>query len=147
MNWMYYNIAIADTINNVNNFRNHNKFEIVIPKNNDFRYNNIRGDLAMNYSNIIKKGFDYFEDSNGNIIKLNSKILFTIEIDENGFYYSNDKYNIYTFGETQKEAENNLYECFLVQFESYALEEDEKLDDKALLLKKDLLAIYGDYNA
>lgn len=86
-----------------------------------------------------KKEFSILKnDTTGREIYLNDKIVFEIEIDENGFYYSNNKYNIYAFWETQNEVENNLVEEFLIQYKAYALEEDENLDSNSLILKKDL---------
>ena len=76
-------------------------------------------------------------------IKLNSAIVFKIEVENCGFYYINEKYNIYAFGETQEEVENNLFDAFMDQYESYALEKDENLTEKSLILKDNLLKIFG----
>ena len=49
---------------------------------------------------------------------------------------------MYVYGETQKEAENNLLTAFREQMEMFCNEEDEKLDKNAQKLKKDLKEVY-----
>ena len=121
---------------------------ITIPKTTNIDYNIFRGDLFMNKSNSNKKEFIKLENKEtGKYIILNKSITFYIEINKDGFYYSNDQYNIYAFGKCQSEVENNLLEEFLIQYESYAFTSDDKLDSKALLLKKNLLSIYGENSA
>lgn len=133
------------------------KYKIIFPKSNKsnniyaFDYtSNERDDYCLINNNdfLNKKEFLILKNNITNeMVKLKDKIVFQIEIDENGFYYSNAKYNIYAYGETQEEVENNLLEEFMIQYNSYALEKDENLDEKALVLKDNLLSIYGEYNA
>ncbi|MGN1298229.1 MAG: hypothetical protein ACI4VH_07480 [Clostridia bacterium] len=108
---------------------------------------NERNDSVINRNSLNKSFLELKNDITGECIELNKAINFKIEIDKNGFYYSNDDYNIYAYGETQREAENNILEEFKIQYESYALEKDEKLDNNAKILKNNLLMIYGGKNA
>ncbi|MBR2138611.1 MAG: hypothetical protein IJ966_04840 [Bacilli bacterium] len=92
---------------------------------------------------IVYKEFDVLSSEDSEIIVyLNYPILFKIEIDENGFYYINERFNLYVYGATQKEAENRLLESFYDQCEAFCFEEDSKLDKNAQKLKKDLLEVY-----
>jgi len=108
---------------------------------------NERNDYVVD-KNSLNKSFSELKNSiTGEYIKLNGTINFKIEIDEKGFYYTNDEYNIYAYGITQNEAENDILEEFKIQYEFYALEDDDKLDENAKRLKYNLLKIYGDKNA
>lgn len=98
--------------------------------------------------NSLNKSFLKLKNSlTGECIILKKTINFKIEIDENGFYYINDDYNIYAYGKTQIEAENNILEEFKEQYYFYALEDDDKLDDNAKKLKYRLLKICCDEDA
>lgn len=133
------------------------KYTIIFPKSNKkhnnciFDYTSNEGDdyyLRSENDSLNRKEFLVLKNNITNeMIQLNDKIVFEIEIDENGFYYSNSKYNIYAFGETQEEVENNLLEEFMIQYKAYALEKNENLDKNALKLKENLLSIYGGTNA
>ncbi len=133
------------------------KYTIIFPKSNKkhnnciFDYTSNEGDdyyLRSENDSLNRKEFLVLKNNITNeMIRLNDKIVFEIEIDENGFYYSNSKYNIYAFGETQEEVENNLLEEFMIQYKAYAMEKNENLDENALKLKEDLLSIYGGNNA
>lgn len=92
---------------------------------------------------IVYKEFDVLSSENNElIVYLNFPILFKIEIDENGFYYINERFNLYVYGATQNEAENRLLEVFIDQCNMFCSEEDSKLDKNAQKLKKDLLEVY-----
>lgn len=124
-----------------------------------FLYNNIIGQYSnlinhdWNFENFsvvekkLSKKFTYFENDKNNIIELRFPIEFFIETDENGFYYINKKYNLYVFGETQKEVESKIYDEFLRQYEFYAKDDDVNLDNNAKKLKYDLLSVYGGISA
>lgn len=108
---------------------------------------NERNDFVMNKRVLNKSFFELKNSMTGECITLNKTINFKIEVDENGFYYINDDYNIYAYGITQKEAEDNILEEFKIQYMFYALEDDDKLDDNAKKLKYNLLKVYGGNNA
>lgn len=92
---------------------------------------------------VVYKEFDVLSSKNSEIIVyLNFPILFKIEIDENGFYYINERFNLYVYGENQEEAESRLLEAFREQCEAFCYEEDSKLDKNAQKLKKDLKEIF-----
>lgn len=80
------------------------------------------------------------------MVKLCKNIDFIITSDEDGFYYTNDLYNLFVFGETQNEVENHLYEELIFQYNSYATENDDNLDSNAKKLKYNLLSLF-DRNA
>ncbi|MGN1355241.1 MAG: hypothetical protein ACI4WP_01040 [Bacilli bacterium] len=110
----------------------------------DFVNNNIMGDnYIMNSKEYVKPFTELYDVAHDKLIKLSKKIDFIITSDEDGFYYTNKNYNIYVYGETQKEAESLLYEELKFQFDNYALEEDEKLDTNAKRLKNNLLSLFG----
>lgn len=97
----------------------------------------------MNNSNVSYKKLDkLFNSVNKETIYLNYPIVFKIEVDENGIYYINEKYNLYVYGASQSEAEDNLVESFKEQVMAFGFEEDSKLDENAKLLKAELLKIY-----
>lgn len=112
-----------------------------------FKYNSIRREnYVMEKNEYILKKFNKFHNTiTGKTLTLTNQITFKIEIEPEGFYYSNDKYNIYAFGINQEDAENNLLDEFLIQYNAYALEKDENLDHNAQTLKRDLLSIYGEF--
>ena len=78
-------------------------------------------------------------------ILLNYPINFKIECDKYGYYYINEKFNLYVYGETQEEAEDKLVDAFKEQLNIFAYEEDNKLDKNALDLKNKLLGIYKSF--
>lgn len=95
------------------------------------------------YNNNLYKELDVLSSNDSNtVLYLNFPISFKIEADENGFYYISEKYNLYVYGKTQDEAENNLLEAFKDQFEAFCFEEDVHLDKNAQILKKNLLEVY-----
>ena len=111
-----------------------------------FKYNSIRREsYVMEKNEYILKKFNKLHNTiTGKTLTLTNQITFKIEIEPEGFYYSNEKYNIYAFGISQEDAENNLLDEFLIQYNAYALEKDEMLDHNAQVLKRDLLSIYGE---
>lgn len=150
-----YSYNIASILDNIKSqYSQLGKYHIIFPKemsdkngnkniNSVYTLNERIGEL-MEYDNIISKQFLTLDDNRNNKkIKLNSAIVFKIEVENCGFYYINEKYNIYAFGETQEEVENNLFDAFMDQYESYALEKDENLTEKSLILKDNLLKIFG----
>ena len=80
-------------------------------------------------------------------IYLNFPIIFEINIESNGFYYTNKEYNIYAYWTTQEDAELDIFNEFEFQYKEYAMESDENLDKNAKELKYKLLAIFGGKNA
>ncbi len=80
-------------------------------------------------------------------IYLNFPITFEINIDSNGFYYTNEEYNIYAYGVTQTEAELDIFNEFELQYKEYAMEKDENLDKNAKKLKYKLHNIFEGTNA
>ena len=109
--------------------------------------NNLIGDPLIMNNKELKKTFNELYDANNNTtIKLSKKIDFVITTDEDGFYYANNIYNVYVFGETQNEVENHLYEELKFQYDSYATEDDDSLDSNAIKLKYNLLSLF-DRNA
>lgn len=91
----------------------------------------------------IKRLSELCNKETGEIIILNHPITFRIEIDEDGIYYNSDKYNLYVYGETQSDAENNLVDAFKDQIEIFGKELDVNLDENARRLKRNLLEVYS----
>lgn len=119
---------------------NHNNQEFV------YTLNERTGSVVN--KNSLNMSFSELKNSiTGEVIKLNKAINFKIDIDENGFYFSNDEFNIYAYGATQTEVQNDILEEFKEQYNFYAKEKDENLDDNAKKLKYSLLKIYGGKNA
>lgn len=117
-------------------------------KNINFAYNLNEGDNFMINRNIYNISFSELKNKkSGEYVKLKSTIEFKIEIDKNGFYYSNEEYNIFAFGETQRDVEDDVFDEFMIQYNFYTKENDNDLDKNARILKYKLLKIYGGKNA
>ena len=125
--------------NMIDQFKNNSSYSVV------YDINNERNDYVNRIYTI-----PFFELKNSvtkECINLTKPLMFKIEVNKEGFYYTNEEYNIYAYGETQKEAEIDVLEEFKIQYKSYALEDDINLDKKAKILKKKLLDICGDIDA
>lgn len=117
-------------------------------KNINFAYNLNEGNNFMINRNIYNISFSELKNKkSGEYVKLKSTIEFKIEIDKNGFYYSNEEYNIFAFGETQRDVEDDVFDEFMIQYNFYTNENDNDLDKNARILKYKLLKIYGGKNA
>ena len=104
--------------------------------------NNIIGDTMPDYSKkIFTELYDYESKS---YVKLSTSVEFVVSSDEYGFYYSNDVYNVHAYGETQEEAEKQLYAELMHQYNSYAHDDDNYLDSRARKLKYNLLSLFVD---
>lgn len=106
--------------------------------------NNIIGDYIMPDKEYVKSFTELYDVAHDKIIKLSKKIDFIITLDEDGFYYTNQLYNIFIYGKTQMDAENNLFEELKFQYDSYATENDNNLDSNARKLKYNLLSLFQD---
>lgn len=138
------NVTIPRSYEYVNYNTNKSDYEDIIKKVIDSCNNNSNGDntIVIGDYSMLKKSFSELFDKNTNKrIQLLKKIDFIISSDENGFYYENKQFNIYVYGENQKEAEDNIFEELLFQYNNYVYEDDDKLDTNALKLKYDLLSI------
>lgn len=117
-------------------------------KNINFAYNLNEGNNFMINRNVYNISFSELKNKkSGEYIKLKGIIEFKIEIDKNGFYYSNEEYNIFAFGETQRDVEDDVFDEFMIQYNFYTNENDNDLDKNARILKYKLLKIYGGKNA
>ena len=104
--------------------------------------------FANTINSVYYKKMQILENKEtGENVKLKFPMIFKIEVDKNGIYYSNDEYNLYASGETQAEAENDVFEEFMINYCAYAREKDNLLDTNAKNLKYKLLKICGDFNA
>ena len=131
INWEF---KYEDIISELLNYSN-NKYGVV--------NNNIMGDSLIMEKKEFKKTFNELYDAkNDTSIKLFKSIDFIITSDEDGFYYTNDLYNIFVFGETQNEVEDCLYDDLKFQYDSYATENDDNLDSNAKKLKYNLLSLF-----
>ena len=111
-------------------------------RNNNVDNNNIIGDnYIMNAKSYIKSFSELFDSRNGKNIQLLKRIDFNISSDEDGFYYTNRQYNIFVFGESQLDAENNIFDELMFQYNRYVFEKDEDLEKKKKRLKYDLLSL------
>ena len=90
---------------------------------------------------IFTELYDYESKS---YVKLSTSVEFVVSSDEYGFYYSNDVYNVHAYGETQEEAEKQLYAELMHQYNSYAHDDDNYLDSRARKLKYNLLSLFVD---
>lgn len=126
------------------------KYGIIIPKEKINKNNSVNLDhiisrentTNMENNNIYKELEILSSDYSDVVLYLNFPISFKIEVDENGFYYISEKYNLYVYGKTQNEAESNILEEFRDQFDAFCFEEDINLDKNAQTLKKNLLEVY-----
>lgn len=106
--------------------------------------NNIIGDYIMTDKEYVKSFTELYDVAHDRKIKLSKKIDFVVTSDEDGFYYTNQLYNIFIYGKTQTDAENNLFEELKFQYDSYAIENDNNLDSNAKKLKYNLLSLLQD---
>lgn len=125
------------------------------PKTSFLYHNSIRNEHNINEENsTIMQEQNYYteikelyDEENNQLITLNQPLILRIEVDKNGFYYINEKYNLYIYGITQDEAEKNIVKELKSQYIIYALEKDDNLDKNAKKLKYDLLSLMGENNA
>ncbi len=106
--------------------------------------NNIIGDYIMTNKEYVKSFTELYDVAHDKKVKLSKKIDFIITSDEDGFYYTNQLYNIFVYGKTQTDAENNLFEELKFQYDSYVTENDNNLDSNAKKLKYNLLSLFHD---
>lgn len=117
-------------------------------KNINFAYTINEGNNFMINRSVYDISFSELKNTKvGEYIKLKGIIEFKIEIDQNGFYYSSEEYNIFAYGKTQQDVENDVFDEFMIQYNLYANENDRDLDKNARILKYKLLKIYGGKNA
>ena len=81
-----------------------------------------------------------------NIIKISNHLykfidpfIYSIQKKEGEVITRNEYFNIFGYGETLEEAEEDLFEYVNELWESYVEEDDENLDDSAIKLKNNLL--------
>lgn len=65
--------------------------------------------------------------------------IYTIKYEDNVYIAENNLFNIFGYGETIAEAENQLYESIDDLWAVYVEENDENLNDGALELKKQIM--------
>ena len=110
---------------------------------NDYDYITNEENITNMNNKIVYKEFDMLSSEYSDIIVyLNFPIMFKIEVDETGFYYINERFNLYVYGSSQQEAENNLLGAFRDQVEAFCFEDDAFLDKNAQKLKRDLKEVY-----
>ncbi|MFR3156033.1 MAG: hypothetical protein ACLTON_03665 [Christensenellales bacterium] len=73
------------------------------------------------------------------IYEFKCDFIYTIKLDGNVYIAENDLFNIFGYGETMAEAENQLYESVDDLWNVYVEESDENLDDGAINLKKEIV--------
>ena len=105
--------------------------------------NNIIGEnYIMEKSEYQKSFIELYDVDQDKMVRLSKSIEFVISSDEDGFYYSNEEYNVYVYGKTQNDAENNLLCELKFQYHSYVFENDCDLDTNAQKLKYKLLSLF-----
>lgn len=75
----------------------------------------------------------------GKRIVLLKPVVFLVEQSKEGCFLTNKNLNILANGKTFENAEEDMYEEFLIQWELYANEKDENLTPKAQVIKRNLL--------
>lgn len=123
--------------------------------------NNIKDILFSLYTNFYRSATLYDTNLNINVLsgvnmskyyKVKSEIrildhlyvfksnfIYSITKEDEGFIAENEYFNIFGYGETAEEAEKELYEYINDLWECYAEEDDENLDESAIILKGKLL--------
>ncbi len=121
--------------------------------------NNIKDILYSLYSNIKKSTILYSTDINilsgvamsryyktkneieilGHLYKFESNFIYSITKEDEGIIAENEYFNIFGYGDTAEEAEQELYEYINDLWECYVEEDDENLDESAISLKEKLL--------
>ncbi|MDD2410021.1 MAG: hypothetical protein PHD03_04830 [Bacilli bacterium] len=109
----------------------------------DLEHSISMGDI-LNMKEIEKK-FNVLKDDNcSKEIRFKNPVIFKIELENDIYYYFNNIYKIYSYGQTQEEAESKLYQCFLKKYKLFSSTPDEELDEKARELKNNLKMIFED---
>lgn len=91
---------------------------------------NMKNEYYTSYKSIIIDGKPVF---------LLKDTIFLIEQTTDGYYFTNKDLNIISGGKKFEDAEKNMYDEFLIQWELYAVEKDENLTKNAQIIKKNLL--------
>ncbi|MDD4187259.1 MAG: hypothetical protein PHX04_00580 [Bacilli bacterium] len=91
---------------------------------------NMKNEYYTSYKSIIIDGKPVF---------LLKDTIFLVEQTNDGYYFTNKDLNIISSGKKFEDAEQNMYEEFLIQWELYAVEKDENLTKRAQIIKKHLL--------
>lgn len=100
--------------------------------------------LTKSERNLENMNNEYYKKYNSIIIDgkkifLTKPVILLVEQNNDGYFFLNKDINIIAGGKSFEEAEQNMYEEFLIQWELYADEKDENLTTKAQLIKKNLL--------
>lgn len=73
------------------------------------------------------------------LYKFEFNFIYSITKEEECIIAENEFFNIFGYGQTIEEAENELFEYINVLWEAYVEENDENLDQSAIVLKKKIL--------
>lgn len=78
---------------------------------------------------------------NDTIIHLKENLMCEVNYEDNVYVISNEKFDIFVFGNTRDEAELEFYFYFYSLYKNYFLEINENLSEKAIELKQRLKSI------
>ena len=121
--------------------------------------NNIKDIIYSLYSNISKKTMPYSTNINmlsgvvmskyykrkneihvlDHLYKFDFNFIYSITREDNCIIAENEFFNIFGYGDSVEEAEQELYEYINDLWECYVEENDENLDDSAIELKHKLM--------
>lgn len=125
--------------NNVSNIKDHilriilENREIFNLKNSSI--DNTIGDVMDTSYYITKNQIDIL----GHLYEFESGFIYSVREEDNMYIVENEFFNIFGYGETKEEAENELYIYINDLWEGYAEETEENLDNSGLILKNKLL--------
>lgn len=75
-----------------------------------------------------------------NVYEFKCDLIYTVKYEDDVYIAENNLFNIFGYGETIAEAENQLYESINDLWDIYVEENDENLNDGALELKKQIMS-------
>ena len=75
---------------------------------------------------------------NGATFKLQKSISISIEYSNGMWIYRNESLNLWGYGECREAALNDLYDNLAYLWTEFGLESDDRLDSKALVIKRRL---------
>ena len=77
--------------------------------------------------------------TNGNIYEFLTDFIYVVKCENNMYIAENEFFNIFGYGETIEEAENELFSCIEDLWNVYVEEENENLDGNAIILKDKII--------
>ena len=132
----YTSCSVSDFKNDIKN--------IIYGLYNDIQKNIVQYSTDINIFSGVAMS-KYYKNKNeikvlDHLYKFEYNFIYSITKEEDCIVAENEYFNIFGYGDTVEEAENDLFEYINNLWESYVDEDDENLDESAIALKEKLLS-------